>query len=37
MNKPEGFAMKGKKELVCKMKKSLYGFKKITKDVVSKI
>eukprot|EP00253_Pinus_taeda_P014963 PITA_14963 len=27
MKQPEGFAVKGKKELVCKLKKSLYGFK----------
>ena len=27
MKQPEGYAMKGKKELVCKMKKSLYGLK----------
>ena len=27
MKKPEGFAMKHKKELVCKLKKSLYGLK----------
>ena len=25
MKQPEGFAVKGKKELVCKLKKSLYG------------
>ena len=27
MKQPEGFAVKGKKELVCKLKKSLYGSK----------
>jgi hypothetical protein len=27
MKQPEGYAVKGKKELVCKMKKSLYGLK----------
>jgi len=28
MKKPEGFVVKGKKELVCKLKRSLYGLKK---------
>ena len=27
MKQLEGFAVKGKKELVCKLKKSLYGLK----------
>ena len=27
MKQPEGFAVKGKKELMCKLKKSLYGLK----------
>jgi len=28
MKKPKGFMVKGKKKRVCKLKKSLYGFKK---------
>ena len=28
MKQPEAFTVKGKKELVCKLKKSLYGLKK---------
>ena len=27
MKQPEGFIVKGKKELVCKLKKPLYGLK----------
>ena len=27
MKQPEGFIVKGKKELICKLKKSLYGLK----------
>jgi len=27
MKQPEGFVVKGKKELVCRLKKSPYGFK----------
>jgi hypothetical protein len=27
MKQPEGYDVKGKKDLVCKMKKSLYGLK----------
>jgi len=36
MKQPEGFVVKGKKELVCKLKKSVW-VKTITKDVVSEI
>ena len=28
MKQPEGFVIKGKKELVCKLKRSLYGLNK---------
>jgi hypothetical protein len=28
MKQPEGFVVKGKKDLVCKLKRSLYGLKK---------
>ena len=28
MKQPEGFMVKGEKELVCRLKKSLYGLKK---------
>ena len=31
MKQSEGFVVKGKKELVCKLKKSLYGLKKSTR------
>jgi len=27
MKQPKGFVVKGKKELVCKLKKSMYGLK----------
>jgi hypothetical protein len=37
MKQPEGFTMKGKRELVFKMKKSLYGFKSIPKNVILKV
>jgi hypothetical protein len=37
MKQPEGYVVKGKKELVCKLKKVPVWFKTITKDVVSKI
>jgi hypothetical protein len=37
MKQPEGFAVKGKKELVCKLKKSHIWVKEISKDVVSKV
>jgi len=34
MKKPEGFVVKGKKELVCGLKKVSIWVKTITKDVV---
>ena len=37
MKKPEGFATKGKKELVCRLKKVSVWVKTVTKDVVSQI
>ena len=37
MKQPKGFAVKGKKEPVCKLNKSLYGLKIVAKDVVSEI
>ena len=37
MKQPKGFMVKGKKELVCKLKKCLYELKIVTKDVVSEI
>ena len=37
MKQPEGYVVKGKKELICKLKKVHVWFKTITKDVVSKI
>jgi hypothetical protein len=36
MKQPEGFVVKGNKDLVCKIKKVHVWFKTITKDVVSK-
>jgi hypothetical protein len=37
MKQPEGYDVKGKKELVCKLEKVYVWFETITKDVVSKI
>jgi hypothetical protein len=37
MKQPEGFAVKGKKELVCKIEKIPLWSKEITKDVVPKV
>jgi hypothetical protein len=37
MKQPEGFAMKGKKELVCKLKKSRYGLKQSPRMCYQKI
>ena len=35
MNQPKGFMEKGKKELVCRLKKSLYGLKRITMFILN--
>jgi hypothetical protein len=37
MKKPEGFVVKGKKELVCKLKKSMYGLKQSPRMLYKKI
>jgi hypothetical protein len=37
MKQLEGFVVKGKKELVCKIKKVPIWFETITKDVITKI
>ena len=37
MKQPKGFTVKGKKELVCKLKKVFVWVKTVTKDVVSEI
>ena len=37
MKQPEGFMVKGNKELVCRLKKVSVWVKTVTKDVVSEI
>ena len=37
MQQPQGYEVKGKEKLVCRLKKSLYGLKFNTKAMVSKI
>ena len=37
MQQPEGFAVKGKEDHVCKLKKSLYGLKQAPREIYHKI
>jgi hypothetical protein len=37
MKQPEGFFVKEKKEMICRLEKTYVWVKEITKDVVSKI